>query len=100
MELLHKPGESIAHNQVKRSGSDLPMNEKLLTVCLLRSKSRKHRFGLFFYAAEAQVASRGDNSFSEDEQSWSFRRLVLGKSNLWLGARSPAIGLQVHKNAG
>ena len=59
MELLHKPGESIAHNQ---------------------------GFGLFFHAVGEQVASRGDKSFSEDEQSRSFRRLVLGKSNLWLGA--------------
>jgi hypothetical protein len=35
MELLHKPGESIAHNQVKLSGIDLPMNKKPLTVCVL-----------------------------------------------------------------
>jgi hypothetical protein len=52
MELLHKPGESIAHNQVKLSGIDLPMNEKPLIVCVLRSKWRKHRFGLFFTQQE------------------------------------------------
>jgi serine/threonine protein kinase len=41
-------------NQVKLSGISLPLNKKFLTVCLLRSKWRKHRFGSFLTQQEKE----------------------------------------------
>jgi serine/threonine protein kinase len=49
-EKIQGPRSDI--NQVGLSDIDLLMNEKPLTVCVLRSKSRKHRFGLFFTQQE------------------------------------------------
>lgn len=41
-------------NQVKLSGISLPLNKKFLTVCLLSSKWRKHRFGSFLTQQEKE----------------------------------------------
>jgi hypothetical protein len=69
MELLHKLRENIVHNSDKAKWYWSTDEQKPLTVCLLRSKWRKYRFGLFIHVAGERVASRGDNSFSEEEQS-------------------------------
>lgn len=47
-------GRTQEINQVKLSSIRLPLNKKLLTVCLLRSKLSKHRLGLFLTQQEKE----------------------------------------------